>query len=1020
MTLTTAVPLSSALNRFASIRQVIVIAKRFCLYLTLAIASLAALVGCQPDKSATTATQAEAPEAGALPLTETRTPGASALPLTETSVLAEVRAAYERKAYDEAATAVYQLLIQRPDDPDVLLLAARIEAARSKPDLAVALASSIDLKSPLGKAAAELRYRQSLLARDGRQAELALQDLVSLEPDNASWQHERWQLFNLQGRRQDASELAEQFCRHGTATDSELLSLIRRTDSYPSFMPRDRMPEEVFFAGLGVARWYFTQKDYARAIEELERAELSSTLNPEAIALWGRLLAETQGVEKIPAWNARCTDEVKQFGDYWAALGTIFVDRGEYQAAARALLEAIYRNPTDRVCYQRMGRVLEALNNPDDAAQFRYQGICIADTERGAEQLIEAPSRLGIKSTMAKKMMELQRPFETLGWTLSTLPATSSRERTIIGQQLDQLRQNPVALTMASEAALFGLNRADFTLGDALQRITGNADPVAAKFSATVDATTLAIPRLVNVAEAVGLDFQWYPDEQAEITSIPIYKSVGGGIAVIDYDLDGWPDVYLAQGSGKPPLQVGKMSNVLYRNQGGRFKNATKMSQCEDFNYSSGQAIGDVNQDGFPDLYIGNLGRNRLLINNGDGTFADVSERITAHVDTFTTSVAIADINGDALPDIFEGNYIEMEGAFALPEVGPDGQEQQPSPLKHYAQSDRWFRNLGNGKFDAQFIDEKIAKPGTSLGVVVTDFNHDGLNEVFVGNDVRANHYLIQDQQGGFRNAADALGCANGFNGAPTGCMGIATGDFDRDGRIDLQIANFYDESANLFLQTPSQTFVDAAIRYQFNRLTLPYVGFGTKSFDADRNGWIDFAVTNGHIFDTTAEGEPFQMPPQFLVAKGDHYEQVNVEDPSGYWGRQYLGRAMSTIDFDRNGTIDLLIGHLDAKLALLSNETQTAGRYVQFEFIGTSSERDAIGARIVVEAAGQSFSQWVTAGDGYFSNDEPVIEIGLGTVQSIDAVHVHWPSGKQQSFDDVKLDSRYLVVENEAELTVR
>ncbi len=937
-----------------------------------------------------------------------------------TSPLDVAEQSLARGDYEQAAATAQLALIQKPDDPQFLFLLARIEAAKNHPALAAELAKSIDIAGPLGTQAAELRYRQCLVGRDGSQADDALTALIAHDPNNVDWQHERWHLLNLQGRRQEACEIADQLCRQGIATDDEMLSLIRRTAAFPLVLPRDQAADQVFFPGLGVARWYFTQKDYARAIIELQPALDSSDTLPAVIALWGRLLAETQAIDEFGTWHARSTEQVKDLGDYWAALGTILVGRGEYEPAARALLEAIYRDPTDRICYQRMGRVLEALGRPDDAAQFRYQGISIADTERGADQLFENPRSLGLKSSMARKLVELQRPFETLQWTASVLPASSLRERTVVRQQRDQLLRNPIALTMAAEASMFGLNRADFEIKKSLDQLIGNQGLITSKLDSKLGSATLATPRLVNVAESVGLDFQWYSDEQPEIESIPIYKSVGGGIAVTDYDLDGWPDVYLAQGSGKPPLQPGMQSNKLFRNDGGRYGDATTLAQCEDYNYSSGQAVGDVNQDGFPDLYIGNLGHNRLLINNGDGTFSDASNRIANHTDTFTTSVAIADIDGDALPDIFECNYIEMEGAFALPEKGPDGVEQQPSPLKHFAQSDRWYRNQDDGRFEPKYIDDQIAKPGTSLGVVITDFDHDGLNEIFVGNDVRANHYLVQDQQLGFRNAADAMGCANGFNGGPTGCMGIATGDFDHDGWIDLQIANFRDESANLFVRTPSHAFVDTAVRYRIDKLTLPYVGFGTKSLDADRNGWIDFAVTNGHIFDSRHLGEPFQMPPQFLVAQSDHYEEVVVEDPSGYWSGKYLGRAMSTIDFDRNGTIDLLIGHLDAKLALLSNETKTPGRHIQFEFVGTTTERDAIGTRVVVAAAGQIFSQWVVAGDGYFSNDEPVIEIGMGAIEKIDAVHVHWPSGKQQSFFDAMLDNRYLVVENESDLVIR
>ena len=245
----------------------------------------------------------------------------------------------------------------------------------------------------------------------------------------------------------------------------------------------------------------------------------------------------------------------------------------------------------------------------------------------------------------------------------------------------------------------------------------------------------------------------------------------------------------------------------LTENVAGAFDDVTQLAGVSDFNYSSGIATGDVNQDGFIDLFIGSLGHNRLLINNGDGTFHDATIALGKVDDRFATSLAIADVNSDGLPDLYEAIYIEMDGAFDLPKKDADGRELQPSPLKHFADSDRWFENQGNGLFEARTISRDVAKPGTSLGLIVTDFNGNGQNEVFVGNDVRANHFLVQNGENGFSNAADISGVANGFSGAANGCMGIAPGDYNRDGELDLFITNFSEESANLYIQQTAGGF---------------------------------------------------------------------------------------------------------------------------------------------------------------------------------------------------------------------
>ena len=490
---------------------------------------------------------------------------------------------------------------------------------------------------------------------------------------------------------------------------------------------------------------------------------------------------------------------------------------------------------------------------------------------------------------------------------------------------------------------------------------------------------------------------------------------MGGGIAVLDFDLDGLADIYFAQGSGDPPTDQCTRSNQLFRGGRPRFVDVTFAAQADDFNYSSGLAAGDVNQDGFPDLYLGSLGRNRLLINNGDGTFSDATEQLGDVADRFSTSLGIADINGDGLPDLFESNYIEMDGGFALPRPQPNGMMLPPSPRDYNAASDRWFENLANGRFRSHEIPSTTAETGTSLGLLITDIQPDGKNEVFVANDVRPNHLLFQTGDNEFKNLANVLGVAIGFDGAAKGCMGIAAGDFNRDGKFDLQIANYLDEAANLYLQNEQNNFMDFAERYRLADATRPYVGFGTKAVDFDRNGFLDFIVSNGHVFDMREFNEAFQMPPQVLMSDGRRLESVKVDDPSGYWDGDYLGRTVASLDYDRDGGIDILIGHLDQPAALLHNETAAGGGWLQIEMVGRESERDAIGAVLVLTVGESRYTEWVTAGDGYLCSDEPIVAFGIDSADPTGDLEIRWPSGLRQNFDAVTLGHRYLVVEGDA-----
>ncbi len=933
----------------------------------------------------------------------------------------KARRQFDLGQLDAAAESISQALIETPERTEAVFLAARIAAKQGRAAEAAELAQSIPpSNSRFGSQAMELRIEQLILAEQRDTAIELLFKMAKEQPNDPSWRHLLWQQLTRQGRRQEASEQADQLCLLGEATVDETQSLIARNDAFPSVLQGANSLDDQFGAGLGQARWHFTQGDYQRGLDALQPQWEAGFSSAAASALYGRLLAESQAFDRLNQWHQKTDEEVRRLSDYWVAVGAGMMMAGKHEAATRAFLEAIIRDPTDPVSYQRVYRTLTALGRDEDAKQMLMLSNQVGTSRRLFADIIKSPSDRSLWQKQAAWLSEMGRPLEAIAWYSLALPPNAVAQRQALAQHRAQLLSMQGLDDLQLNVSLAAIDPAQFKLQPALDETLGQPAapqrlvPTAAPVSVSVT------PRLVDVASSIGVDFQWYHDTEIDLELLSLYESLGGGIAVIDYDLNGWPDLYLAQGSGSPPALAGTRSNELLRNNDGIFQNATVASATGDEHYSQGLAAGDVNQDGFPDLFIGEIGANRLLINNGDGTFRDDSARLGEGPPRFTTSVAIADLTGDAIPELIEANYIEMKTALNPPRQQPDGSYEIPGPTVHRAETDWWYENLGDGDWRGQAFGSSSSEAGSGLGLMITNFDDRPGNEVFVANDARPNHLWIRSPDGNWVNGANSLGIAHGYEGLATAAMGIAAGDLDRDQRLDLVVTNFFNESSNLFLQTDGGGFADLAVAYRLDRLSRPLVGFGIKAVDLDRNGWLDLIVSNGHVFDRVPDEQTFRMPPQVIMHHGDHFELAEVDDPSGYFSGDYLGRAMASVDFDRDGRLDFVVGHLDRPLAVLRNETAGQGQWLQFELVGTESERDATGTIVTLFSGDQQWRGWVTAGDGYFCSDQRVLEIAMGDATEIDRVEVAWPSGRQSSFDNIDVNSRYLLIENEPVATKR
>lgn len=931
---------------------------------------------------------------------------------------------------DKASEAAKKLLIREPNNPRVILLAANLKAADDKLDEAVEMLQGVSSDDPAAYVAALGQSADWLLTLERwEEAEEKLEQILSLLPD-ATIAHRRLaELLNRQGRRQEAAEHVRKLCQQGRATDLELHSILSVPVAY--YDKTGRIPGQSPIGTLADARIALAEGDVQRALETLDRVPSDQQVSAAQQALHGRLLMLNQRVEHMPAWLARCDQQAQSMGDFWFAIGAWMNWQQRYDEAIAAFSQAIRLEPTDRVAYRRLAECLARSGQAEAAEWCIERSQTIESTfelayEAGSSDS-EDPQQL---QRLAKAIDDLDRPYESLMW--HQIAAELARVPPRVFQQLDAERQNLNSGNMISaEAHLppsLRLSEGDAPDLDFLADLPrDNTTPS----SRSDDRVVRGQAALINIAESVGLRGRYLNRTEATENLYLLHTGVGGGVAVIDYDLDGHPDLYFPQGASEPdPNHLddwrGSSPNEMYRNFGDQFDLVTEMTLSDDRGYGQGVTSGDANADGFPDLLIANIGHNRLLINNGDGTFREGSEIIRNEQAYWTTSVAIADINGDHLADFVEANYVGDPEVFRDPMANaaadqPPPAASMPRPIDFRSAPDRVFIRRADGSTDAQTLKPNPgSEDGTALALIVTNIDGRSGNEMFVANDMRANQLWSLAADGAsntpkFIDSAIVSGCAYSNRGNATACMGVAAADFNRDGMIDLAVSNFYREPMCFYQQTSPGFFADVAARVNLFTAGNSVNGFGTQPIDYDNNGHTDLVVINGHIYDNENIGIPFRMRPQLFDGSEDSFALVDsVDDSSGYWQQPVLGRTLATLDWNRDGRMDFVVTHLDQSHALIENRTVDSGNWLQLRLVGTESERDAIGSTIELTADGQTWLGAVITGDGFQCKNEPLVSFGVGAADKIEKLSITWPTGRTQTLDTLQVNRRYLIIEGD------
>jgi hypothetical protein len=536
-------------------------------------------------------------------------------------------------------------------------------------------------------------------------------------------------------------------------------------------------------------------------------------------------------------------------------------------------------------------------------------------------------------------------------------------------------------------------------------------------------------PRFVDHAEAAGLRFVF---DNGRSPSRQLPETTAGGVGLLDYDGDGWLDVYLVQGGPFPPNPARPPTgDRLFRNRGdGTFDDVMERSGLGrmDRGFGHGVTVGDFDNDGHPDLFLTRWRGYALYRNDGHGRFEDVTARAGLDGDRdWPTSAAFADLDNDGDLDLYVCHYLQWDAGhprlcnrttFASPNerVEPDQNFNYCNPRWFPALADHLFRN-DKGRFVEVTGAAGLAeRSGRGLGVVAADLDDDGRVDLFVANDTTAN--FLWHNLGGMRFAEEgaAAGVACNASGAFQAGMGTALGDLEGDGRADLFVTNFYGESTTFYRNLGSGMFSDQTVGIGLAGPSRFLLGFGIAAFDANNDGWLDLATANGHVNDDRPD-YPYAMPSSLLIG-GPDGRLRDVTDAAGdCWSVPRVGRGLAVGDLDNDGRIDVLILPQQSPLAYLHNQT-AGGHAVTFLLEGTKSNRDGVGAVITVTAGGRRRRAWRYGGGSYQSASDPRIHFGLDC-DRIEQVEVRWPSGRTDRFEQVDVDCLYRLREGAATPTL-
>ena len=941
-------------------------------------------------------------------------------------ILKQARTALANGDATQAQKLAAGLLESEPNLVQALLIAGEACVNLKEPNKALNYYSR--LPSDESKAVLDGKFQAARIAAelgDSAEAEKYLREILKYEPDRVDAIESLSFLLRVSGRRWELRPIVVKLLKLKIRRSEILLPLasdrLTINDNEYKLIDHFRSQNEMDPLVLLGQGWELQRLGAHRTAIELFR-ELTVS-HPDLLEAWAQLgisLTVAGSDRDVLAWHDRLPSGADLHPLIWHVRGLWQQQHHQYEAAARCFWEALSRDPHHPAAHYQLSQTLVDLSRPDVAGEFAQRAQMLSTLKMQAESASVIESYI---PSLVEQLQSIGRITEAIGWCQTIVDGDRGKRKKWAKETIERL-ESEFASTLANSDELM---LPQFNLAIKFD-LTNYPLPDWSKAESLVnDIPSDLKPRsrasFVNMAADAQLSFSYFNGADQKAGGAYMFEFSGGGVGVIDFNNDGWPDIYLTQGCAWPPDPgQRKYLNRLFQNLGdGKFHEVGGWSHTDDIGFGQGVAVGDYNGDGFADLYVANIGRNQLYQNNGDGTFSVVDDdvvRSNSVENCWTVSCVLADLNGDGWPDLYDVNYLggpEVYTRFCKNR----GETIQCYPTDFPAEQDRILTNQGNGAFeDATQESGIVLSDGKGMGIVAADFNETRKLSVMIANDTAANFFLInettRDGQLTFTDNALLAGLALDTDGFTNSCMGIAAGDANGDGLLDLFVTNFLDEANNFFVQSAGLQFDDQIVRANLFEPGFKFEGWGAQFLDGELDGLPDLIVANGHLENYPSRNpDEKRMPAQYFQNLGDgRFGFAEPKSAGEFFSEIHLGRAVARIDWNRDGREDVCVTYVDAPVALVTNRTKASGHFLAVRLTGVVQSRDAIGATVTVKSGNKQWKRQLVAGDGFSASNERILVFGLGATESLDSVSVVWPSGQQQQHRSPGVDRELMIIE--------